>query len=109
VANNIGERIASMEAAFNGFRNEVLKDNVYIRGKLDAIAESLSEKVDRPYCQGRHEKLEDKVSVLEKNGKRDEIMKRIRMLEQRAPAIVQQVGVAVITAILTAVAVRALL
>lgn len=108
MTDNVGERTAGLEAAFKSFRTETLKDMEYIRNKLDAIADSLSRKVDRPYCQDRHEKTDRRVMELEKNGKREEIMKRIRMLEQRAPAIVQQAVVAIITAILTATAVKML-
>jgi len=108
MAENVGERIASLEAAFKGFRNEMLNNNEYVRSKLDTIANSLSQKVDRPYCQDRHEKTDDRIVELEKNGKREEIMKRIRTLEQKTPVIVQQVVVAVITAILTATAIRAI-
>lgn len=107
MADQVGERLAGIEAAFKGFRNETLKDNAYIRAKLDIIVDSLSQKVDRPFCQERHEKLGDKISELEKNGRRDDLLKRIRSLEQRTPAIVQQVVIAVIVAVLTAAAIKA--
>ena len=108
MSDQIGERIASLEAEFKSFRHEMLKDTAYIRGKVDDIADSLSQKVDRPYCQERHEKLGDRVSELEKNGKHIELLKRIRRLEQKVPVIVQQVVLAVMTAILTATAIKAL-
>lgn len=104
----IGERIASLEAEFKSFRHEMLKDTQYIMDKLDTIADSLSQKVDRPYCRERHEKLSEKVGELEKNGKREELLKRIRQLEQKTPVIVQQVVLSVITAVLTVVAMKAI-
>lgn len=88
---NIGERLAGIEAAFNSFRHEILDDNKYIRDKLDTIADSLSQKVDRTYCQDRHEKLGDKVADLEKDGKHDKLEKRIRALELKAPAIIRDI------------------
>ncbi len=91
----IGERIASLEAEFKSFRHEMLRDNEYIRKKLDTITTLLPQKVDRPHCQVRHEK---------QNGRRDELVKRIRAVEQRTPAIIQQIGVAIITVVLTAAA-----
>jgi len=109
MSDNIGERIAGLEAEFKSFRQETLKDNAYIRAKLDLIVDSLSQKVDRVHCQARHEKLADRIAVAEKNGHREEILKRIRMLEQKTPAIVQQVVLAVMTAILTAAAVKVLM
>ena len=91
MTDNVGERIAGLEAAFKGFRNEMLKDTEYIRNKLDAIADSLSQKVDKPYCQDRHEKLNGKVAELGKNNKHSELEKRVRTLEQKVPAVVQQI------------------
>lgn len=104
----IGERIASLEAEFKSFRNEVLKDNDYIKGKVDKILETLPLKVDRPYCQERHEVLRGKLEEVSKNGRWEDVLKRIRALEQKTPAIIQQVVLAIMTAVLTAVAVRAI-
>lgn len=103
MTDNVGERIAGLEAAFKSFRNEMLKDTEYIRNKLDSIADSLSQKVDRPYCQDRHEKLDNKVGSLEKNGKHEELLKRIRVLEQKAPAIIQQIVLVLATGLMMAV------
>jgi len=106
MVDNIGERIASLNAEFKSFRTEVLKDNDYIKGKVDKIVEALPEKVDRQYCQERREKLHERVTEVEKNGRRDELLKRIRALEQKTPAIIQSVVLAIMTAVLTAAAVK---
>ncbi len=108
MTDNIGASLAGLEASFKSFRNETLRDIKYIRDKVDTIAASMGNKVDRPHCQDRHEKIDHRIVELEKNGRREEIMKRIRLLEQKTPVIVQQVVVAAITAILTATAVRAI-
>jgi len=57
----IAERMASLEAGFEAFHNEVLKDNAYIKQKVDKILEELPKKVDRPYCLKRHEALRTKI------------------------------------------------
>ena len=100
---NIGERIASLEAEFKSFRNETLKDNEYIRQKLDYIANLLSEKVDRAYCHTRHEKLDEKVGELGKDGKYTSLEERLRELEQKAPAIIQQIVLGVSMGIAVAI------
>ena len=100
----IGERIASLEAEFKSFKHETLKDNTYIRDKLDVIIGLLPQKVDRSYCQTRHEKQDDRINEVEKNGKYEKLIERVRELEQRTPAIIQQIGVAIITVVLTAAA-----
>lgn len=41
----IGERIASLEAEVSGFKAQILSDNAYIKGKLDAIVTALATKV----------------------------------------------------------------
>ena len=106
MTDNTGERIASLEATLKIFRNETQRDNLYIRSKLDAIADSLSQKADRSYCQARHEKLDDRIVEVEKNGKREETLKRIRILEQKTPAIIQNAVLAVTIAVLTAIAIQ---
>lgn len=75
MSNQIGERLAGVEAEFRSFRHEMLKDNDYIKKKLDTIVETLTSKVDRPYCLDRHDTLNS----------------RLRTLEQKAPAIIQQI------------------
>ena len=99
MSDNIGERIAGLEAEFKSFRNETLKDNEYIRNKLDYIANLLPEKVDRAYCHTRHEKLDEKVGELNKNGKYTVLEERLRELEQKAPAIIQQIVLVLSTGI----------
>ena len=42
---NIGERIAGLEAEFRGFKEQITTDNSYIKGKLDVIVTALSSKV----------------------------------------------------------------
>ena len=100
---NIGERIAGLEAEFKSFRNETLKDNTYIRQKLDYIANLLPEKVDRPYCHTRHEKLDEKVGGLEKDGRYTTLDERLRELEQKAPAIIQQIVLVLSTGVVMAI------
>ena len=87
MAENIGERVASLEAALKSFRHEMLKDNDYIKKKLDKIADTLTEKVDRPYCLDRHEKVNS----------------RLRTLEQKAPAIIQQIVLVLSMGIVTTI------
>lgn len=106
MADNIGERLASLETAFDGFRNQMLTDNEYIKNRVDKIVEALPLKVDRPYCQDRHEKLQDRIAEAEKNGGKEEILKRLRELEQQTPVIVQNIVLAVMTAVITAVAIK---
>jgi len=85
---NIGERIASLEAEFRGFRSEMLKDNEYIKRRLDTIVDGLSSKVDRSYCYERHNKLDDVIGEL-----------RIK-----TPAIIQTIVVALTTGLVMALA-----
>ncbi len=87
----IGERIAALEATVGGFMKETVATNKYIRDKLDDIASSLPNKVDRPYCQDRHEKLDGTLREIEKDGKHDKLTVRVEKLEQKAPAIVQYI------------------
>ncbi len=87
----LGERIAALESSFNGFRDEMLSNNKYVRGKLDTITAALPDKVDRPYCQDQHEKLDDNLREIEKDGKHDKLTVRVEKLEQKAPAIVQYI------------------
>lgn len=42
---NIGERIAGLEAEFRSFKEQITTDNSYIKGKLDVIVAALSTKV----------------------------------------------------------------
>lgn len=42
---DIGERIASLEAEFRSFKEQITTDNSYIKGKLDVIVAALSTKV----------------------------------------------------------------
>lgn len=91
MTDNIGERIASLEAALKSFRHEMLKDNEYLRDKVDSIVTLLSRKVDRAYCYERHGKLDERLGEAEKDGKHSELEKRIRALELKAPAIIQQI------------------
>lgn len=91
---NIGERIASLEAEFRAFRSEMTKDNEYIRQKLDYIADSLTEKVDKSDCNPKHEKL---------NGGYEKIVERITELEKKTPVIVQQIVLVLSTGIVMAV------
>ena len=88
---DIGERIASLEAEFKSFRNETLMNNAYIRQKLDDIANLLPQKVGRPYCQTRHEKLGETIREIEKNGKYEKLAEKVEELQQRTPAIIQQI------------------
>ena len=99
----IGERMAGMEAEFKSFRHEMLKDTSYIRDKLDTIADSLSQKVDRPYCRDRHENLDDRIIKLGGNNKHKELEKRVRTLEQRVPAVVQQIALVLSTGVVMAI------
>ena len=103
VETNIGERIASLEAEFKSFRNETLKDNEYIRNKLDFIANLLPEKVDRSYCHTRHDKLDEKIGELDKDGRYTALEERLRELEQKAPAIIQQIVLVLSTGIVMGV------
>ncbi len=87
----LGERIAALESSFNGFRDEMLSNNKYVRGKLDTITASLPNKVDRPYCQERHDKLDDNFREIEKNGKYEKLAKKVEDLQKRAPAVIQYI------------------
>ena len=91
MTDNIGENVAALTASFNGFKAEVISNNKYVREKLDTITASLPNKVDRPYCQDRHEKLADKISEVEKDGKYEKIDERVGELEKKTPVIVQQI------------------
>ena len=103
---DIAERMASLESAFESFRSEVSKDNEYIKRRVDKIVGTLPLKVDRQYCEEKHAVLRDKLEEATKNGYKEELLKRVRALEQRTPAIIQQVVVAIMTAVLTVVAVK---
>ncbi len=87
----IGERISALEATVEGFMKETVSTNKYIRGKLDDIAEAMPDKVDRPYCQTRHEKLGETIREIEKNGKYEKLAEKVEELQQRTPAIIQQI------------------
>lgn len=103
MTDNIGERIAGLEVGFKSFRDEMLKDNEYIRTKLDAIAESLTNKVDRSYCYERHDRLDEKVGELEKNGKYEKLAEKIGELEKKTPVIVQQIVLVLSTGVVMAI------
>ncbi len=93
MTDQIGERIASLEAEFRSFRQEMLKDNQYIKSKLDKIEEGLSNKVDREYCLNRHDRLDKQVEEAEKS---------IRALERQAPAVVKEIVLVLSTGIVMA-------
>ena len=100
---NIGERIAGLEVGLKSFRHEMLKDNEYIRNKLDFIVNLLPEKVDRSYCYERHDKLDEKVSELEKDGKYEKLTEKVNKLEQKTPVIIQQIVLVLSTGIVMAI------
>ena len=100
---DIGERLAGLEAEFKGFRNEILKDNAYIRDKLDQIASSLAEKVDRSYCLDRHNRLDEKIGELERNGKYTKLAEKVEELEKKTPAVIQTIVTALTTGMVMAV------
>ncbi len=103
MADNLGERIAGLEVGFKSFRNETLKDNEYIRNRLDFIANLLPEKVDRAYCYERHDKLDEKVGELERDGKYEKLAEKIEELQKRAPAIVQYIVLVSVMGVVSAV------
>ena len=103
MTDNIGERIAGLEVGLKSFRHEMLKDNAYIREKLDFIVNLLPEKVDRSYCYERHDKLDEKVGELERDGKYEKLAEKVGELEKKTPVIVQQIVLVLSTGIVMAI------
>ncbi len=91
MTDSIGERVAALTASFNGFKDEMVSNNKYVREKLDTITASLPNKVDRPYCQDRHEKLDGLIREVEKDGKYEKLADKVDILEGKTPAIIQQI------------------
>jgi len=64
---NIGQRIAALEAEFKSFKEQILSDNQYVKEKLDKIIEILGSKVDKSNCQIRHEKIDERLTTFDKS------------------------------------------
>ena len=78
---NIGERIAALEAEFKSFKGQILSDNQYVKERLDKIIEILGGKVDKVNCQSKHEKIDERLTTFDKSN----------------PAIIQSIIVALTT------------
>ena len=78
---NIGQRIAALEAEFKSFKEQILSDNQYVKERLDKIIEILGSKVDKTNCQAKHEKIDERLTTFDKSN----------------PAIIQTIIVALTT------------
>jgi len=88
------ERVARLETAFHDLKEflevqfkHVDDDNAYIKQKLDGIVGILPSKVDNPDCDKKHGGLDE----------------RLRRLEQRAPAVIQTIIIALTVGIVMAI------
>lgn len=84
---NIGERIAGLEAEFKSFKEQILSDNSYIKGKLDVIVAALSTKVGLEAYERESGKFNS----------------RIHDMEIRSPAIVRDIVLVLSTGVVMAV------